>query len=88
MAFFNQARSDIIIQGPRKKYEPIVGVYLHISEIRTLSIQTGGHFIADAMAKNRMQSAELAKQAALVDAQTAASIVHFVPEHMRSGIAA
>lgn len=67
IAFFNQARSDTVIQGPEKKYPPI----------------TGGQFIADAMERNRMQNAEIARKAALLDAQTVASEVHFVPEHMR-----
>ncbi|ODO06082.1 hypothetical protein L198_01312 [Cryptococcus wingfieldii CBS 7118] len=67
IAFFNQARINTIIQGPEKKYPPI----------------TGGEFIAEAMARNRMASAELARQAALEDAEEVASKVHFVPEHMR-----
>jgi hypothetical protein len=87
IAFFNQARSDTVIQGPAKKYSPIVR-YCSINLDTVLCIvlidKTGGQFIAEAMAKNRMQSAEIAKHAALLDAQRVASEVHFVPEHMRS----
>ena len=72
LAFFNQARSDIIIQGPAKKYPPI----------------TGGEFIAEAMAKNRLQSAEVARAAALLDSSKVASEVHFVPEHLRAAVIA
>jgi hypothetical protein len=61
-----------VIQGPDKKYPPI----------------TGGEFIAEAMAKNRLASAETARQAALLDAQKIASEVHFVPEHLSKGIVA
>ena len=72
IAFFNQARSDVVIQGPNKKYPPI----------------TGGEFIAEAMARNRLASAETARQAALLDAQKVASEIHFVPEHLSKGIVA
>ncbi|WVQ80594.1 hypothetical protein IAT38_002699 [Cryptococcus sp. DSM 104549] len=68
IAFFNQARTDSVIQGPGKKYPPI----------------TGGQFIADAMARNRMQSAEIAKKAAQESADKVASEVHFVPEHLKA----
>ena len=70
MAFFNQARSDITIQGPAKKYPPI----------------TGGEFIAEAMARNRLQSAEVARAAALLDSAKVASEIHFVPEHLRASV--
>jgi isopenicillin N synthase-like dioxygenase len=70
LAFFNQARSDVIIQGPAKKYPPI----------------TGGQFIAEAMARNRLQSAEVARAAALLDSAKVASEVHFVPEHLRAEV--
>jgi hypothetical protein len=70
MAFFNQARSDVIIQGPDKKYPPI----------------TGGQFIAEAMARNRLQSAEVARAAALLDSAKVASEVHFVPEHLQKAV--
>jgi hypothetical protein len=59
-----------MIQGPAKKYPPI----------------TGGEFIAEAMAKNRLQSAEVARAAALLDASKVASEVHFVPEHLRAAV--
>ncbi|WVW84412.1 hypothetical protein I302_106446 [Kwoniella bestiolae CBS 10118] len=68
IAFFNQARTDSIIQGPEKKYPPI----------------TGGQFIAEAMAKNRMQSAEIARQAAMESSDKVASEVHFVPQHLQA----
>jgi len=70
LAFFNQARSDVTIQGPAKKYPPI----------------TGGEFIAEAMAKNRLQSVEVARAAALLDSAKVASEVHFVPEHLGKGV--
>jgi isopenicillin N synthase-like dioxygenase len=70
LAFFNQARSDVIIQGPAKKYPPI----------------TGGQFIAEAMARNRLQSAEVARAAALLDSAKVASEVHFVPEHLKAEV--
>jgi hypothetical protein len=35
-----------------------------------------------------MQSAEIARRAALLDDKTVASEVHFVPEHIRAGITA
>ncbi|WWD04625.1 hypothetical protein V865_002696 [Kwoniella europaea PYCC6329] len=69
IAFFNQARTDSIIQGPQKKYPPI----------------TGGEFIAEAMAKNRMQSTEIAKKAAMESADKVASEIHFVPQHLQVG---
>lgn len=47
-----------------------------------LSLQTGGEFIAEAMAKNRMQSVEIARQAALENAEKVATEVHFVPKHL------
>lgn len=62
----------MVIQGPNKKYPPI----------------TGGEFIAEAMASNRLQSAELARQAALLDAQKVASEIHFVPDHLSKAIVA
>ncbi|KIR40923.1 hypothetical protein I307_05313 [Cryptococcus deuterogattii 99/473] len=66
IAFFNQSRTNTVIQGPQKKYPPI----------------TGGEFIAEAMAKNRMQSVEIARQAALENAEKVATEVHFVPKHL------
>ncbi|PWN46701.1 Clavaminate synthase-like protein [Violaceomyces palustris] len=44
IAFFNQARSDVIIQGPKKKYPPI----------------TGSEFIAQALARNKLSNPETA----------------------------
>jgi len=41
IAFFNQARSETVIQGPLKKYEAI----------------TGGQFIAEAMLRNKLSVA-------------------------------
>lgn len=66
LAFFNQARSNVVIQGPAKKYPPI----------------TGGQFIAEAMARNRLQSAEVAQKAAMLDSARVAQEVHFVPQHL------
>ncbi|GFZ49833.1 hypothetical protein JCM24511_07236 [Saitozyma sp. JCM 24511] len=68
IAFFNQARTDVVIQGPQKKYPPV----------------TGGEFIAQALARNRMQSAEIAQAAAKLDADRVASEVHFVPTHLQA----
>ncbi|RSH93110.1 hypothetical protein EHS25_007463 [Saitozyma podzolica] len=68
IAFFNQARTDVVIQGPQKKYPPV----------------TGGEFIAQALARNRMQSAEVAQAAAKLDADRVASEVHFVPTHLQA----
>ncbi|KAK8858397.1 hypothetical protein IAR55_002624 [Kwoniella newhampshirensis] len=72
IAFFNQARTNTIIQGPGKKYPPI----------------TGGDFIAEAMARNRMQSAEIARKAAMESAEKVASQVHFIPQHLQQAQAA
>lgn len=47
IAFFNQARSDIIIQGPEKKYEPI----------------TGADFIRQALERNALGKASQAGNA-------------------------
>ncbi|KAL1407904.1 hypothetical protein Q8F55_007340 [Vanrija albida] len=68
IAFFNQARGGVLIQGPQKKYPAI----------------TGAQFIADALARNRMQSAAIAAQARLVDAEKVATEVHFVPAHLKA----
>ncbi|OXG28322.1 hypothetical protein C367_02443 [Cryptococcus neoformans Ze90-1] len=67
IAFFNQSRINTVIQGPQKKYPPI----------------TGGEFIAEAMAKNRMQSAEIARHAALETGEKVTTEVHFVPKHLQ-----
>lgn len=79
MAFFNQARTDEVIQGPNKKYPPIVS---HQSRAEA-DIQTGGQFIKEALERNRMQSAEIAAKARLESADKVASEVHFIPEHMK-----
>ena len=47
-------------------------------------LQTGGQFIADAMARNRMQSAEIARRAARESDDKVASEVHFVPVHLQA----
>lgn len=49
-----------------------------------LTSQTGGEFIAQALARNRMQSAEVAQAAAKLDAERVASEVHFVPTHLQA----
>lgn len=49
-----------------------------------LTSQTGGEFIAQALARNRMQSAEIAQAAAKLDADRVASEVHFVPTHLQA----
>ncbi|ORY20998.1 hypothetical protein BCR39DRAFT_554336 [Naematelia encephala] len=67
IAFFNQARTNTTIQGPQKKYPEI----------------TGGQFIADALARNRMQSAEIARQAAQQPEDKIAREIHFVPQHLQ-----
>jgi hypothetical protein len=36
------------------------------------------------MARNRMQSAEIARRAAMQDAASVASEVHFVPAHLQA----
>jgi hypothetical protein len=56
-----------MIQGPAKKYPPI----------------TGAQFISDAMARNRLQSAEVARKAAMLDPAIVAKEVHYIPQHLR-----
>lgn len=79
IAFFNQARGGVVIQGPGKKYPPIVSD----GHWGQLTRQTGAQFIADALARNRMQSAAVAAQARLVDEKQVATEVHFVPDHLK-----
>jgi len=49
-----------------------------------LTRQTGEQFIKDALERNRMQSAEVARAAALESMDKVATAVHFVPEHLQA----
>jgi hypothetical protein len=77
--------SHLALRSPKSQHPyPLPSHCAHATSDSPLTSQTGGEFIAQALARNRMQSAEVAQAAAKLDADRVASEVHFVPTHLQA----